>query len=204
MAPPDFAPSEELPFNVRADSRAYTAFITTLRDTLAGTNPARVRDRPVLAEQTGETKQPPKWIHVVLNGDDGAAPKVAIRSDNAYIAGFANRPKGSTEDVWFQLSPRDCKQPLFKGAKMLGFDGHYSTLVGALGVEGLPNLELGMERTLEATNVLWNYKLGKLEYTAADALGDPQQNLKRKLALLAVTLCEAARLEPVGGVIDGG
>ncbi|PVH36852.1 hypothetical protein PAHAL_6G183000 [Panicum hallii] len=202
MASQKFAASQTVTFNVKSDS--YTTFISNLRGALAGSNPDNVRDRPVLAKQTGETKQPPKWIHVVLNGDDGAAPKVAIRSDNVYIAGFANRPKGSTEDVWFQLSPKDCKQPLFKGAKMLGFDGHYKTLVGDPGVTNLPKLELGMERTLEATNVLWNYKQDKLEYTAADALGDPTQNLKRKLALLAVTLCEAARLEPVRSVINGG
>ena len=93
MAPEKFAPSQTVTFNVRSDS--YTTFISTLRGALAGTKPDKVRDRPVLAKQTGETAQPPRWIHVVLNaGDGGAAPKVAIRSDNAYIAGFANRPKG--------------------------------------------------------------------------------------------------------------
>ena len=59
----------------------------------------------------------------------------------------------STEDVWFQLSPRGSTQ-LFKGAKMLGFNGHYSTLVGGDGVKDLPNLKLGKERTLEAASVL--------------------------------------------------
>ncbi|XP_025822388.1 60 kDa jasmonate-induced protein-like [Panicum hallii] len=137
MAPPDFAPSEEVPFNVRADSRAYTAFITTLQDALAGTNPARVRDRPVLAEQTGETKQPPKWIHVVLNGDDGAAPKVAIRSDNAYIVASPTGPREALK-TYGSSSARRTASSLFKGAKMLGFDGQYKTLVGALGVKGLP------------------------------------------------------------------
>jgi hypothetical protein len=53
-----------------------------------------------LAEQTGETKQPPKWIHVVLNGDDGAAPKVAIRSDNAYIVAS---PTGPREGICIQI-----------------------------------------------------------------------------------------------------
>ena len=111
----------------------------------------------------------------------------------------------STEDVWFQLSPRGSTQ-LFKGAKMLGFNGHYSTLVGGDGVKDLPNLKLGKERTLEAASVLWNYKQDKLMMGCTDtAVGaDPQQNLKRKLALLAVTLCEAARLDPVRAVIDGG
>ncbi|RLN04893.1 60 kDa jasmonate-induced protein-like [Panicum miliaceum] len=203
MASQKFAPSQTVTFNVRLDS--YTTFISTLRGALAGTKPDKVRDRPVLAKQTGETSQPPRWIHVVLNGDDGAAPKVAIRSDNAYIAGFANRPTGSTKDVWYQLSPRGSTQ-LFEGAKMLGFSGHYSTLVGGQGVKDLPTLELGKERTLEAANVLWNYKQDKLGYNAADTAvaADPQRDLKKKLALLAVTLCEAARLEPVRGVIDGG
>ena len=112
----------------------------------------------------------------------------------------------STEDVWFQLSPRGSTQ-LFKGAKMLGFNGHYSTLVGGQGVKDLPTLKLGKERTLEAATVLWSYKQDKL-MGCADAnsavAADPQQNLKRKLALLAVTLCEAARLEPVRVEIDGG
>ncbi|PAN35127.1 hypothetical protein PAHAL_6G183500 [Panicum hallii] len=203
MASQKFAPSQTVTFNVRSDS--YTTFISTLRGALAGSNPDKVRDRPVLAKQTGEINQPPRWIHVVLNGVGGAAPKVAIRSDNAYIAGFVNRPKGSTEDVWYQLSARGSTQ-LFKGAKMLGFNGHYSTLVGGQGVKDLPTLELGMERTVEAANVLWNYKQDKLGYAAADTVGvgGPQRNLKRKLALLAVTLCEAARLEPVRSVINGG
>ena len=111
----------------------------------------------------------------------------------------------STEDVWYQLSARNSTQ-LFEGAKMLGFNGHYSTLVGGQGVKDLPTLKLGKERTLEAASVLWNYKQDKLMMGCTDtAVGaDPQQNLKRKLALLAVTLCEAARLDPVRAVIDGG
>jgi len=112
----------------------------------------------------------------------------------------------STEDVWYQLSARNSTQ-LFKGAKMLGFNGHYSTLVGGQGVKDLPTLKLGKERTLEAATVLWSYKQDKLMGCAdADSAvaADPQQNLKRKLALLAVTLCEAARLEPVRVKIDGG
>jgi len=112
----------------------------------------------------------------------------------------------STEDVWYQLSARNSTQ-LFEGAKMLGFNGHYSTLVGGQGVKDLPTLKLGKERTLEAATVLWSYKQDKLMGCAdADSAvaADPQQNLKRKLALLAVTLCEAARLDPVRAVIDGG
>jgi hypothetical protein len=35
-------------------------------------------------------------------------------------------------------SARRTASSLFKGAKMLGFDGQYKTLVGALGVKGLP------------------------------------------------------------------
>ncbi|CAL5006562.1 unnamed protein product [Urochloa decumbens] len=209
MAAQKFAPSQEVTFNVRTDS--YTTFISTLRDALAGKNADKVKDRPVLAKQTGETVQPPRWIYVVLKGDNGAAPKVGIRSDNAYIVGFANRPKGSTEDVWYQLSPKNSTQ-LFKDAKMLGFNGHYSTLVGGQGVKDLPTLELGMERTVEAATVLWNYKQDKLGDAAPDTTAvsidslaaDPQKDLKRKLALLAVTLCEAARLDPVRAVIDGG
>ena len=68
----------------------------------------------------------------------------------------------STEDVWYQLSARNSTQ-LFEGAKMLGFNGHYSTLVGGQGVKDLPTLKLGKERTLEAATVLWSYKQDMLE-----------------------------------------
>ena len=53
----------------------------------------------MLAMLNGDGKLPLRWIYLESEGESEAiAPKVAIRSDNAYIVGFTNNQGG-----WFQF-----------------------------------------------------------------------------------------------------
>lgn len=174
---------EVVTFNVLSDS--YATFISTLRGKLPGPKPDMVgpsaekgKQRPVLAKQTGADKPPPRWIHVELKGKGGAAPKVAIRSDNVYIFAFTN-----VDGKWFKLTKG--KTSVLPDATPLGFDGHYTTLVG--GAANLSTLKLGKFTTSEAAVALWNHN--KKSYANAD--------LNKAVATLCVVLSEAARLTPV-------
>ncbi|CAN6374218.1 unnamed protein product [Urochloa humidicola] len=201
----DLAPIKDETFDVMI-SGSYGTFMGTLRTALAGDEPTMIAPpstitkvkRPVLAKETGEDKQPPRWIHVKLNGKNGAAPKVAIRSDNAYIIGFTN-----SQGTWFQLSKSDNEVNLVSKnppPEMAGFDGNYNTLIKPGkkgepgGVDGLPRLNLNKFSTADAAGKLWNHKKG-----AKDDV-----ELKKAIATLAVVLCEAARFTPVYDVINKG
>jgi hypothetical protein len=118
------------PFNMMSDS--YITFIQNVRAAVAGPKPDTVLgpkskvSRPVLAKETSSGLPPPKWIHVVLNSKGGAAPTVAIHSDNAYIVGFTNSKR-----TWYQLSKTGTKDKLVdENPVMAGFDVNYSSLIG--------------------------------------------------------------------------
>lgn len=121
------------PFNVTAGS--YETFINSVRGALAGpthltvVGPTSGVARPVLSrEPPAKYTQPSRWIHVQLNGYKGVAPKLAIRSDNAYVMGFTN-----SRGTWFQLDKTECKHKLVADkAVMVGFDGNYSSLLGSI------------------------------------------------------------------------
>ncbi|EMS68795.1 60 kDa jasmonate-induced protein [Triticum urartu] len=179
---------EVVTFNVLSDS--YATFISTLRSKLPSPNADTVgekkgKQRPVLAKQTGADKPPPRWIHVELKGKGGAAPKVAIRSDNVYIFAFTN-----AGGKWFKLTKG--KTSVLPDATPLGFDGHYTTLVG--GATNLSTLKLGKYTTSEAAGTLWNHN--NKSYVNAD--------LKKAVATLCVVLSEAARLTPVYDAVITG
>ncbi|CAL4982371.1 unnamed protein product [Urochloa decumbens] len=201
------APVKDVTFDVMSGS--YGAFMGTLRGALAGDKPTMIAppssiskvQRPVLAKETGEDKQPPRWIHVKLSGKNSEAPKVAIRSDNAYIIGFTN-----SQGTWFQLSKTGTKVNLVSEKPpplMLGFDGHYQTLVG--GVDKLPSLNLSKFSIATAAGKLWNHTQKVLNNDDED--DDTilrNDELKKAVATLAVALCEAARFTPVYDVINNG
>ncbi|CAN6374216.1 unnamed protein product [Urochloa humidicola] len=199
------APVQEVTFDVTSGS--YGTFMGTLRTALAGDKPTMIAppstittvQRPVLAKETGEDKQPPRWIHVKLNGKNGAAPKVAIRSDNAYIIGFTN-----SQGTWFQLSKSDSKVNLVSDKpKMLGFEGHYQALVG--GVAKLPSLNLSKYETSTAAGKLWDHTQKALDDDDEDdATINAGLTLKEAVATLCVVLCEAARFTPIYDVINEG
>ncbi|CAO2143377.1 unnamed protein product [Urochloa humidicola] len=200
------APVQELTFDVLSGS--YSKFVETLRGALAGANPTMIApppaittvQRPVLAKETGADKQPPRWIHVKLSGKNGAAPKVAIRSDNAYIMGFTN-----SQGTWFQLSKTGTTYNLVSDKpKMLGFEGHYQELVG--GVNNLPNLNLNKYETSTAAGKLWDHtqKVLSDDVEDDDATINAGLTLKEAVATLCVVLCEAARFTPIYDVVNEG
>lgn len=183
----------QVPFKITSDS--YETFIGDLRDKLAGSNPENVKGHRVLAKQTGNDKQPPRWIYVELEGKSGANPKVAIRSDNAYIVGFTNK-----DGRWFEFKNTAMLLPKEK-TKMLSYDSSYRELVGD--VNNLPNLKLGKYNTSDAATALWNHT--QKAYVDNNLGGDLMAlDLKKALATLAVTFCEAARFIPVFNVINDG
>ncbi|CAO2140969.1 unnamed protein product [Urochloa humidicola] len=196
----NLAPIKDVTFDVMSES--YGTFLGSLRTALAGDKPTMIAppstitkaQRPVLAKETGEDKQPPRWIHVKLNGKSGAAPKVAIRSDNAYIIGFTN-----SQGTWFQLSKAGTKVNLVSDKpEMAGFDGNYNTLIKPGdkgepgGVDGLPRLNLNKFSTADAAGKLWNHKKGAKD----------DEELKKAIGTLAVVVCEAARFTPVYDAIN--
>jgi len=198
------------PFNVTTDS--YDTFIQNVRVALAGSKPDTVKgpiskvERPVLAKETAPDKQPPRWIHVQLRGKKGEAPKVAIRSDNAYIIGFTN-----SKGKWYQLSKTGTKDKLVDdNPVMAGFDGNYNTLIG--GVNNLPTLNLNNFSMAEAAATLWNKTslYGNDDVNGDDDIDDKETamlralSVKEAVATLAVAVCEAARFIPVSKVISEG
>ncbi|CAL4989451.1 unnamed protein product [Urochloa decumbens] len=199
------APIQEVTFDMKSGS--YGAFIETLRGALAGAKPTMIAppsskvQRPVLAKETGENVQPPRWIHVKLSGENGVAPKVAIRSDNAYIRGFTN-----SKGTWFQLSKTGTKVNLVSDKPvMLGFNDHYQTLVG--GVDNLPKLNLtkSSASVAKAAGKLWDHTQKVLsDDDEDDSTILRNDELKKAVATLCVALCEAARFTPVYDVINKG
>ncbi|CAL4995313.1 unnamed protein product [Urochloa decumbens] len=198
------APVQEVTFDMKSGS--YGAFIETLRGALAGAKPTMIAppsskvQRPVLAKETGEDVQPPRWIHVKLSGENGVAPKVAIRSDNAYIRGFTN-----SKGTWFQLSKTGTKVNLVSDKPvMLGFNDHYQTLVG--GIDNLPKLNLTKSSTAKAAGKLWDHTQKALsdDDDEDDATILRNDELKKAVATLCVALCEAVRFTPVYDAINKG
>ncbi|KAF0895859.1 hypothetical protein E2562_016587 [Oryza meyeriana var. granulata] len=82
------------------ESDAYVQFVEDLRRALSRRSKESVvwEDvkkkekiaRPVLEKQTGDDRDPPEWVHVVLKGKGTVAPTVAIRNDKAYVFAFTN------------------------------------------------------------------------------------------------------------------
>ncbi|XP_044980039.1 60 kDa jasmonate-induced protein-like [Hordeum vulgare subsp. vulgare] len=202
------------PFNVMTDS--YDEFIENVRKALAGkvpdsptvVGPKSEVARPVMDKGTTPVEQPPRWIHVELRGKTQGTttpnPKVAIRSDDAYIMGFTN-----STGRWFQLSKTGTKYKLVDDkAVMAGFEGNYDTLVG--GVKHLPDLNLNKFSMAQAAAALWNKAStisGGIGNDDVDDDGDmlrANDPVKQAVATLAVAVCEAARFIPVSNVVKEG
>nr|AAB33361.1 JIP60=60 kda jasmonate-induced protein [Hordeum vulgare=barley, cv. Bonus, Peptide, 560 aa] [Hordeum vulgare] len=202
------------PFNVMTDR--YDEFIEKVRKALAGTAGAKVGPKPkskvespVLDKGTFPVEQPPRWIHVELHGKTQGTttpkPKVAIRSDDAYIMGFTN-----STGRWFQLSKTGTTYKLVDDkAVMAGFDGNYNTLVG--GVNNLPTLNLNKFSMAQAAAALWNKASTLSGGIGSDVVDDDDGDMlrandpvKQAVATLAVAVCEAARFSPVSKVVNAG
>lgn len=116
--------------------------------------------------------------------DDADASNLALRMDNLNLSGFTNKLGD-----WFAF---DDQAHLITDATPLGFTGAYGDLVG--GYLNLRDLRLGRDAIREALRVLASY---------VARTGDKEQ-LKRALAVIIVTICEAARFPRLREKIAAG
>ncbi|KAL6650252.1 hypothetical protein ACP70R_009177 [Stipagrostis hirtigluma subsp. patula] len=122
---------------------------------------------------------------IIVNLQDEAA--LAVRTDDRSLAGFANR-----SGHWHAFPGHG---HLLRASTTLPFGGSYRDLIG--GLANLPGLPLGRAPAEHATRVLSGYD--------AAATGDDDHDaLKRALATVTVTTCEAQRLRPIREAVEKG
>ncbi|EES11746.1 hypothetical protein BDA96_06G007400 [Sorghum bicolor] len=126
---------------------------------------------------------PAELIPIKLVGRDGDRITLALQPHDLSLAGFAN---GSHH--WF-IFPGN--EHLIRNGTTLPFGNTYRDLIG--GLANLPSLPLGREPALRAISAI----------SACD-VDDELGALKRGLATLTVTKCEALRLAPVRDTVSGG
>ncbi|KAM0839128.1 hypothetical protein ACQ4PT_048782 [Festuca glaucescens] len=139
--------------------------------------------RPVLARQTLPEAPPSRWIMVeVLGSAARDAAMLAVRADNLYLIGFA-----SQSGRWYVFSNR---ANLIPSATVLPSSDNYTALVGYGGYRNLEKLLVGRTSTLHAVSRLASFD--------ADYSPDADDGcMRRAVAILAVTLCEAARFPQI-------
>ncbi|KAL6646634.1 hypothetical protein ACP70R_015711 [Stipagrostis hirtigluma subsp. patula] len=121
---------------------------------------------------------------IIVNLQNEAA--LAVRTDDLSLAGFANRSRH-----WHAFPGHG---HLLSASTTLPFGGSYRDLIG--GLANLPELPLGRASAKHATRVLSAYDPA--------ATGDDHDALKRALATLTVTTCEAQRLRPIREAVEKG
>ncbi|KAL6626257.1 hypothetical protein ACP70R_029983 [Stipagrostis hirtigluma subsp. patula] len=185
----------------------YTEFIWRLLHAASSFSRGRLEDHimimPVLQPgwEPGTWERPQAWNMITLlnltsrrvsdvdtTHDDVA--HLTIRIDSFSLAGFANR-----SGTWHAYSDQ---HHLITNSVPLDFTADYRDLVG--GYDQLHTLRLGRDATLEALRVVANYVLGQAGRDAAAAVDE----LKRALAVLAITICEAARFPRIRDKIQAG
>ncbi|CAN6248229.1 unnamed protein product [Urochloa humidicola] len=132
-------------------------------------------------------REPPELIVLQLLGCDGDKTSLAVQTHDLSLAGFANRTSH-----WHAFPGREHVLP---NATLLPFGNSYRDLVG--GLENLRSLPLGKDPVLGAIRALSGH-----DPAAAAADGDVEAALKRGLATLTVTKCEALRLSPIKKMVS--
>lgn len=132
-------------------------------------------------------RDPPKLLILNLEGRDGDKASLAMQAHDLSLAGFANRTSH-----WHAFPGYEHVIP---NATLLPFGNSYRDLVG--GLANLPSLPLGRNPALRAIHALSGHD-------AAAADGDGVEALKRGLATLTVTKCEALRLTPIQETVSRG
>ncbi|CAL5034048.1 unnamed protein product [Urochloa decumbens] len=132
-------------------------------------------------------REPPKLIVLELLGRDGDKTSLVVQAHDLSLAGFANRTSH-----WHAFPSHEHVIP---NATVLPFGNSYRDLVG--GLENLPSLPLGKDPVLDAIHALSGH-----DPAAAAADGNVEVALKRGLATLTVTKCEALRLTPIKKLVS--
>lgn len=127
---------------------------------------------------------PPTWILIQLTGDKTAEKiTVALRNDNAYVAGFSN-----ARGMWFSF-PR--YQRLIDGSTALTKREDYPSLID--GKDNLVTLNVNRDAALEALRFLSTYKPS-----------DDGSTLGISLARVIVVVAEAARFKRIYNTVLQG
>ncbi|CAO2041718.1 unnamed protein product [Urochloa humidicola] len=134
-------------------------------------------------------RKPPKLIILELLGRDADKAFLAVQTHDLSLAGFANRTKH-----WHAFPGHEHVIP---NATVLPFGNSYRDLIG--GLANLPSLPLGKDPVLGAIHALSGH-----DPAAAAADGDAETALKRGLATLTVTKCEALRLTAIKDFVSNG
>ena len=131
-------------------------------------------------------RDPPKLFIINLEGRNGDKASLAVQPDLS-LAGFANRTSH-----WHAFPGYE---HVIHNATLLPFGNSYRDLIG--GLVNLPSLPLGRDPTQRAVHAL-------SEHDPAAAGSDDVEALKRGLATLTVTQCEALRLTPIKETVSRG
>jgi hypothetical protein len=154
----------------------YKSFMTGLDSAVRRTTDDLVLDRPLLGEQRLWTT-PVYWIHVELMVSDATGQRrlltLAVRSDNLYVSGFANR-----DGKWFAFKGQEDKLP---GSTALSYTGDYADIFGTGGYRGLGSVQVNRARALANADLLADYRSG------------PDAALKPALGFFILTISEAER-----------
>ncbi|KAF8647660.1 hypothetical protein HU200_065297 [Digitaria exilis] len=142
----------------------------------------------VAATAAATERAPPELILLNLIGRDSDKASFAVQIHDLSLAGFANRT-----NHWHAFKGYE---HIITNATLLPFTNSYNDLIG--GLENLPNLPLGRDPVLDAIDSV----SGHDPVAAVDA--DVEKALKRGLATLKVTKCEALRLKPIKDVVSDG
>ncbi|CAD6261438.1 unnamed protein product [Miscanthus lutarioriparius] len=159
-------------------------FFVALILALLPSNPDQAKAAAAEAKRGG----PPELIPIKLVGRDGDKITLALQPHDLSLAGFAN---GSYH--WYAFPGHE---HVIRNGTTLPFGNSYRDLIG--GLANLPSLPLGREPALRAIGAI----------SACDDPASADDNtlvaLKRGLATLTVTKCEALRLAPVRETVSDG
>ncbi|KAM0837868.1 hypothetical protein ACQ4PT_061352 [Festuca glaucescens] len=161
----------------RLTGSSYLSFVADLDFAVNKTADAWITHHPLL--RTQDLRNPPyAWLHIELV-DAGARRLVtlAMRSDNLYIAGFANR-RGD----WFSFAGETATLP---GATPLTYSGSYPSLFGrGVGHGGLGDVPISATQPFA-------FALQLATYTSGGTA--PDTSLKPALRFYVLIIAESER-----------
>lgn len=162
----------------------YLSFMTRLDFAVKRTTAESVLLHPLLGKQTLKTT-PAYWVNVELTNAAGQRLlTLALRSDNLYVSGFANR-----HGEWFAFAGEQATLP---GSTALSYTGSYADIFGkGVGYRGLGSVQVN--RTEALANAL----------LLADYSSDPDTALKPALGFFILTIAEAERFPTLRAALAG-
>lgn len=168
----------------RSSSSRVAFFLLFLTLALAGREGSAAAEVEAAASADGEATV----VIVVLKVESLVEAALAIQAHDLSLAGFRNR-----SGHW-HMFPGHGHILIASGSEptLLPFGNTYRDLIG--GLANLPNLPLGRLAMAQASNAVAGY-------TSAATVDD---DVKRALATLTVTTCEAQRLQPIRDLLTKG